>query len=337
MHRRGRRSLILRAAAVAASLPAAALPLPAALAQGLAAVWPGARPVRIICPSPPGTPQDLYARQLAEHWSRTLGGTFVVENRTGAAGTIGMAYVANSAPDGYTLVFNSNTAQTISPQVMRDVGFDPVRSFTPVVLVYKYGMYLLITPAIPARSTQEFLAWARAKLGGVNMASVGMGSGGQLMGERIRLLGGFRAEPIHYRGSPPALLAVAQGECDYIMDNIGASEPLRKEGRLRGLALTGRARSPAAPGVPTLGEEGLPGFDQEIWFGLSAPAGTPRPIVERLNVEANRWLQGETVRARMAGFAHEAMGGTPEAFAEFAAWDGRVWSEVVRETGVRVE
>jgi tripartite-type tricarboxylate transporter receptor subunit TctC len=307
------------------------------IAAAQAGEWPTRGPVRIIIPSPPGTPQDLYARQLGEHWGRALGGTFVVENRPGAAGTIGMTLVANQPPDGYTLTFNSNTSQTISPQVMRNVGFDPARSFTPVVLLYKYGMVLMITPSIPARTTQEFLAWARAKPGGVNMGSVGMGSGGQLMGERVRLLGGFRAEPIHYRGSPPALLAVAQGECDYIVDNLGASEVLRREGKVRALAVTGRNRSPGAPALPTLAEEGMPGFDQEIWFGVSAPAGTPRPVIEVLNREANAWLKGEAVRARMAGFAHEPMGGSPEAFAEYAAWDSRVWTAVIKETGIRAE
>jgi len=315
-----------------------AAPLLAAPRPGRAqSEWPGARPVRIIMPSPPGTPQDSYARHLGEHWGRAFGGTFVVENRPGASGTIGLAHVASSPPDGYTLAFNSNTAQTIAPQVMKDAGFDGMKSFAPVMLVYKYGMFLLITPSIPARTTQEFIAWARAKRTGVNMASVGLGSGGQLMGERMKLRGGFPAEPIHYRGSPPALLAVAQGECDYIMDNIGASAALRQEGRLRGLALTGKARSPASPQYPTLAEEGLSGFEEEIWFGISAPAGTPRAIIDRLNAEANRWLKTELVRERMHGFSHEAMGGTPENFAEFAAWDQRIWADVVRETGVRAE
>ncbi len=171
----------------------------------------------------------------------------------------------------------------------------------------------------------------------MNIASVGLGSGGHLMGERVRLLGGFQAEPIHYRGSPPALLAVSQGECDYIVDNLGASEALRKEGRLRALALTGRNRAPSEPDLPLLSEVGMPGFDQEIWFGVSAPAGTPRPVVDRLNAEANRWLAGEAIRARMAALMHEPMGGGPAAFADYAARDARVWTEVVRETGVRAE
>lgn len=301
------------------------------------AAWPARGTVRIISASPPGTPQDLYARSLAEHCSRTLGSVFVVENRTGAAGTIGVAAVANAAPDGYTFSFNSNTSQTIAPQVMRNVGFDPARSLVPVVLLYKYGMYLMINPQIPAKNTQEFIAWARGQNGRVNIASVGLGSGGHLMGERVKVLGRFAAEPIHYRGSPPALLAVAQGECHYIVDNLGASEPLRREGRLRGLALTGKRRNPGAPEIPTLAEDGLPGFDQEIWFGMSAPAGTPRPIIEAMNAEANTWLKGEAIQARMHGFMHEPMGGSPEAFAEFAAWDARIWTEVIKETGVKAE
>ena len=167
--------------------PLTALPLPA-LAQ---AGWPLARPVRIILPSPPGTPQDFYVRSLCDHYMRAFGGTFLVENRAGASGTIGLAAVANAPPDGYTLAFNSNTAQTISPLVLKDAGFDPLKSFTPVILFYKYGMFLLITASIPARNTREFLTWARAKRPSVNMASVGLGSGGMLMGERVKLRGGF--------------------------------------------------------------------------------------------------------------------------------------------------
>jgi len=299
--------------------------------------WPLARPVRIILPSPPGTPQDFYVRSLCEHYARAYGGTFLVENRAGASGTIGLAAVANAPADGYTLAFNSNTAQTISPLVLKDAGFDPMKSFAPVILFYKYGMFLLITAGIPARNTREFLTWARAKRPSVNIASVGLGSGGMLMGERVKLRGGFAGEAIHYRGSAPALLAVAQGECDYIMDNVGASAPLRAEGRLRGLALTGKRRSPFLPDIPTLAEDGLPGFEEEIWFGLNAPAGTPAAIVQKLNAEGNRWLQTEDIRTRMAGFMHEAMGGPPEAFADFAAWDQRIWADVVRETGVKAE
>jgi len=317
--------------------PLLAAPFAARAQGGSPGAWPGARPVRLILPSPPGTPQDFYVRSLAEHYGRTLGGTFVVENRAGASGTIGMAHVANSPPDGYTLAFNSNTAQTISPLVLKDAGYDPMRSFAPVIVFYKYGMFLLINPRIPARNTPEFLAWARAKRPSVNAASVGLGSGGMLMGERVRLRGGFAAEHIHYRGSAPALLAVAQGECDYIVDNVGASAPLRAEGRLRGLALTGKRRSPFLPDIPTLAEDGLPGFEEEIWFGLNAPANTPRPIVEALNREANRWLQSDEIKARMEGFMQEVMGGTPEQFAEFAAADQRIWAEVVRETGVKAE
>jgi tripartite-type tricarboxylate transporter receptor subunit TctC len=315
----------------------AAVPLAAPRGARGQGAWPGTRPVRILSPSPAGTPQDFYARSLAEHWMRALGGTFVVENRPGASGTIGMAAVANAPPDGWTLSFNSNTAQTIAPQLMRDAGFDPLRSFAPVFLVYRYGMVLIANPAIPARGAREFVAWARARTDRVNMGTVGPGSGGHLMGERVRIRGGFAAEPVHYRGSPPSLLAVAQGECHYTVDSVGSSAALVREGRLRLLALTGRARTPAAPEVPTLAEEGFPGFVEEIWFGVSAPAGAPRAVVERLNAEANRWLASGEIRARMAGLAHEPMGGAPEAFAEFAAWDREVWAAVVRETGVRLE
>ena len=334
-----RRALVAGAAATAAFAGAAAfVARGAARAQGAAASdWPGGRPVRIIYPFTPGGPGDAYARLLAEHYARTLGGTFVVENRTGAAGTVGTAHVAGSPPDGHALIMNSNSSQVIAPLVLRDPGFDPERSLVPIVRLYSYGMYLVVGPHVPANSVAEFVAWAKSRPRGVNMASVGMGSGGHLTAELFRLRAGFEAEHVPYRGGSAAIVALSRGEADYMFDSVGNSHPFVREGRARGLAVTGPRRAEAVPEIPTLEESGYPGFHQEIWFGLLAPAGTPPAIVARLNAEGNRFLADPAFRGRLAQNAHEPMGGTQEEFVRYMAEDIARWREIVRATGVRVE
>jgi tripartite-type tricarboxylate transporter receptor subunit TctC len=298
--------------------------------------WPGNRPVRIIQPSQAGSPADVYARLFAEHCARVFGGTFVVENRIGGTGSIGTAVVAQAPPDGWTILFTSNTSHIVAPLVLRSLPYDPVKDFIAIAGLYHYPMLLIISPNIPARSTAEFIAWARARPQGVNMASVGIGSVGHMMAERFHLRAGFRREHIPYRGGPSAVLAVSQGESDYIFDNIGNSGALMRDGRLRGLSATGRARPRQMP-VPTLAEEGYPGFTEDVWFGIWGHAALPRPFVERLNAEANRWLETPDIRRRMEESGHESLAGPPERMHAYWMEDRRNWVEIVRETGVSIE
>lgn len=299
--------------------------------------WPGSRPVRIMQPSQAGSPADVYARLLAEHFSRAFGGTFVVENRVGGTGTIGTAAVAQAPADGWTLLLTSNTSHVVAPLVLRGLPYDPVRDFVAIAGLYHYPMMLIVTPAIPARSTAEFVAWARARPGGVNMASVGIGSVGHMMAERFHLRAGFPRVHIPYRGGPSAVLAVSQGESDYIFDNIGNSGGLLREGRLRGLALTGRGRAAPMPAIPTLAEDGYPGFNEDVWFGLWGVAGLPRSFLDRINAESNRWLGTPEIRRRMAEAGHVSLAGPPERMHEYWMEDRNAWVEIVRETGVTVE
>jgi tripartite-type tricarboxylate transporter receptor subunit TctC len=299
--------------------------------------WPGTRPVRIIQPSQAGSPADVYARLLAEHFARTFGGTFVVENRVGGTGTIGTAAVAQAPADGWTLLFTSNTSHVVAPLVLRSLPYDPVKDFIAIAGLYHYGMMLIITPSIPARSTAEFVAWAKSRPQGVNMASVGIGSVGHMMAERFHLRAGFQRVHIPYRGGPSAVLAVSQGESDYIFDNIGNSGALMREGRLRGLALTGRSRAKPMPDVPTLAEEGYPGFTEDVWFGLWGATGLPQSLIERINRETNRWLDSPEIRRRMDESAHASLAGTPGEMHAYWMEDLRNWVEIVRETGVTVE
>ncbi len=299
--------------------------------------WPGNRPVRIIQPSQAGSPADVYARMFADHLGKTLGGTFVVENRVGGTGSIGTAEVARSAPDGWTLLFTSNTSHVAAPLVLKSVPYDPVKDFVAIAGLYHYPMALIVTPSIPVRTTAEFVAWAKARPGGVNMASVGIGSVGHMMAERFHMAAGFNRVHIPYRGGPSAILAVAQGESDYIFDNIGNSGMFAREGRLRFLSFTGRARQRQMPDLPLLSEVGFPGFVEDVWFGIWGQAAMPRPMVERINAEANRWLASEPVVKRMAEGAHTSLAGTPEDFHRYWMEDLKNWTAIVQETGIRME
>ena len=314
----------------------AALAVPA-IARAQQAEWPGTRPVRIIQPSQAGSPADVYARLFADHFARTFGGTFVVENRIGGTGSIGTAEVARSAPDGWTLLFTSNTSHVAAPLVLKSVPYDPVKDFVGIAGLYHYPMALIVTPSIPARTTAEFIAWAKQRPEGVNMASVGIGSVGHMMAERFHLAAGFNRVHIPYRGGPSAVLAVAQGESDYIFDNIGNSGMFEREGRLRFLSFTGRARQRQMAAVPLLSEEGFPGFVEDVWFGIWGPAGMPRPMVEKINAESNRWLATEAVRRRMDDGAHTQLAGTPEAFTAYWLEDLKNWRAIVQQTGIRME
>ena len=299
--------------------------------------WPGNRPVRIIQPSQAGSPADVYARMFADHFGRVFGGTFVVENRIGGTGSIGTAEVARSAPDGFTLLFTSNTSHVAAPLVLRSVPYDPVKDFVGIAGLYHYPMALIVNPSIPVHTTAEFIAWAKQRPGGVNMASVGIGSVGHMMAERFHLAAGFNRVHIPYRGGPSAILAVAQGESDYIFDNIGNSGMFAREGKLRFLSFTGRARQRQMADLPLLSEVGFPGFVEDVWFGVWGPAGMPRPMVEKINAESNRWLASAPIVKRMDEGAHTSLAGTPEDFYRYWMEDLKNWQAIVRETGIKME
>jgi tripartite-type tricarboxylate transporter receptor subunit TctC len=221
--------------------------------------------------------------------------------------------------------------------VMKGAGFDPERSLAPIVRMYSYGMYLVVGAHVPVRNVAEFVTWAKAQPKGVTMASVGPGSGGHLTAELFAKRAGFEAVHVPYRGGSTALLAIRRGEADYTFDSVGNSQPFVNEGWAKGLAVSGRRRAQAVPDVPTLEESGFPGFDQDIWFGLLAPAGTPPAVISRLNEETNRFLADPTFRQRLAQNAHEPVGGTPEDLRQYMAEDVARWRVVLSESGARVE
>jgi tripartite-type tricarboxylate transporter receptor subunit TctC len=326
-HPRRRRLLLAGPALLALARPA--------IAQGTA--WPGTRPVRLVTPSTLGHPGDTYTRLMAEHYARTFGGTFVVDNRPGATGSIAIGHAAQQAPDGWTFLSSSNTSHVVAPLMLRGLSFDLVRDFVSVAPLFRHGMILIIANRVPARSTAEFVAWAKTQTRGTSMASVGIGSVGHLTAERFRQMADFPAVHVPYRGASPAMVAMTAGESDWIFDSIGNSAELLRSGKVRGLALTGPERSAVMPEYPTLAEVGYPGLLEEVWFGLWAPAGTPRSIIERMNAATNAWLALPDTRARFTAGAHTAMPGTPEDMDRFWAEDRARWTALIRQVGAKME
>ena len=308
---------------------AALLPLPAAAADESG--WPN-RPVRVVNPFPPGGPGDIYARLLSEHFSRVFGQPFVVENRSGGTGAVGTSAVQRSAPDGHTLLFTSISGYSLPPLLLKTPVFDPQRDFAPVSLLIRYPFYLVANPRFA--SVAQLVAEAKARPGKLNFSSVGTGSGGHFCAERFRLRAGIDVVHVPYNGAPAALMGVATGQVDYYFDSVGNSQPLVREGKIVGLAITGPRRMPIVPDVPTMAEAGFPGFDADLWLGLLAPLGTPEPIIRALNIECDRFLALPATRERLHIAAYNAAGGPPEVFARRIVEDAAEWGEVVRLAGM---
>ncbi len=317
--RLGRRAvLVLAGTALATSSPARA------------ANWRPTRTVRIVVPFAPGGPSDTHARLVAEHMGRALGQPFVVENRPGATGAIGTVAVARAEPDGYTLLFTTNSSHVLGPLLTRTPAFDPRRDFTQIALHSTFPFYLLVHPSLPARSVAELVAHMKANPGALNFSSPGIGSGGHLMMELFRMRTGTDATHIPFGGAGPAITALVSGQVQLCFDSVGTAQAMVADGRLRGLAVTSRQRMPAVPDVPTLSEGGVQGAEADLWLGFFGPAGLPPEVHETLNVELNRYLALPETRQRLAATAFVPAGGPPQILTEVIAGETARWAEVVR-------
>jgi len=294
------------------------------------------RVVRVVVPFAAGGGADAVGRAVAERLSARLGRPFVVDNRPGAAGNIGTEQVARAAPDGYTLLVTGPNHAT-NPHLFRQLPFDPVRDFAPVSLLTSAPYVLVAHAGLEARNFQDLLALARARPGVIAYGSAGNGTAGHLAMELIKSTAGIDLVHVPYRGSPPLLADLVSGQVSVGFDNVLSSAPLIAAGRLRALAVSGARRAPALPDVPTLAESGLPGFDVTVWQGLLAPAGTPAPIVARLNTEIVAALRSPDLRARLDQLGVEAIGSSPEEFARFLNAELARWGEAVRRSGARID
>ena len=318
-------SLITRRAALAA---AAVLAATGARAQA----WPS-RPIRLINPWTPGGPADTVARPLATKLSEALGQAVVIENRPGANGTIGAHTVARAAPDGYTLFFSHVGPVALSPR-FSNVPYDPQKDLAPITQLVSGPIVLLVRPDIPASSVAELLALARARPGEYSYGSVGPGSTTHLAGEMLALMGQVQLLHVPYQGAAPVVTDLLGGRLHFAFLNFSGALAQVQAGALRAIAVSTERRVSALPDLPTVAET-LPGFEVNSWYGLMAPAGTSRPIIDRLYQEATAAFRAPDIAAAMAGQGFDTVLSTPEQYADKIANDLARWGELARATGIR--
>ena len=292
-----------------------------------------AKPVRIINPFSPGGSLDLVARLLAKHMSAELGQSVLVDNRPGAGGTIGVETVAKAPADGYTLLIVQSSI-TINPTLQPKIPYDPIKDFAPISKVSDYMFFLVAHPSLPARSVKQLIALDKAKPGLISYASVGVGSGTHLASELFNYMAGTRIAHIPYKGTGQALPDLIGGHVA-IMFGSTSFVPHVRSGKLVGLGVTGTARSRSLPDVPTIAEAGLPGYEVTAWNALFAPAGTPEPIVKRLNALVREGLAQPEAKAAMDKQDLEATPSTPEALATLVKTELVKWAKVIKAAGIK--
>ena len=295
------------------------------------------RTVRVVMFLPAGGAGDLTARILAQKLSDAFGQNFIVDNRPGMGGVVGTSIVAKAAPDGYTLLANGITTHGIGPHVYSKLPYDPVKDFAPIVLSATMPIFLLVNAQVPVKSVSELIALAKAKPESINFASPGTGSAPHLVGELFKMVTGIPSQHIPYKGSATAAPDLMGGQVQFMFDAIAGHLGGIQSGRVKAFAVTGPARVAAFPDVPTMAEVGLPRVTGSVWYGLMAPAGTPKEIIAKLNAEANRTLAMHEVKDRMAVAGMQPAGGTPEAFGKFIGDELAKWGPVVKAAGVKAD
>jgi tripartite-type tricarboxylate transporter receptor subunit TctC len=277
------------------------------------------------------------ARVIGQRMSAILGQQLFVENRGGAGGTIGARAAAQAEPDGYTLMLATTSTLVVAPEVYRNVGYDPPKSFAPIAALGTTSSLFVVNPAVPAKSVREFVALARAQPGKFSFASPGVGSSSHLIGELFRLRTGIDALHVPYKSGGQSISAAVSGEVQFVFENPAVTLPLVRAGQLRALASTGEKRSAETADIPTMIEAGIPGFVTVSFTGLAAPAGTPAEIIAKLNAAANDSLNAPDVHTALARLAVEPRPGTPADFAAFVARETEKWRAVVQAAKIRIE
>ena len=306
---------------------------PAALAQA----YP-TKPVRVVVPYPPGGVGDTTMRAIAQQLSESLGQPFVIDNKPGASQMIGADAVAKAAPDGYTLFLGSVTSLAINVSSQKKMPYDPVKDFAPVSMLYFSPMYLVVNPAVPAHSVKELIALAKAQPGKLSFASIGQGGSIHLAGEMFKSMAGVDITHIPYKGSAPALTDIIGGQVNLMFDAGVSALPQVRAGKLRALAITTAKRVDSTPDLPTVAEAGgLPNYEATLWFGLVAPAATPRDIVNRLSQELAKILRQPVLQARFANLGVEFSASSPDEFATYIRAETLKWGKVFRDAKVEQE
>ena len=319
-----RRALLLAIALAVVATQVAAQPYPS-------------RPLRLVVGFPPGGPTDIIGRLVAKELGKVLNEQVIVDNRPGAGGNIAAEHVAKSAPDGYTLLLTHPATQAIAPALYANLPYDSLRDFDPVCQLISVPNLLVVYPGLAANNVRELVALARAKPGEINFASGGNGTTGHLSGELFKTLAGVNMVHVPYRGGGPAIAELVAGRVQVMIDNMQSLLPQVRAGRLRALAVTPTTRVAAVPELPTIAEAGVPGYDVTSWFGIVAPAGTPRAVIERLHAESVKALRAPELVARLQDLGATPVVTSPEQFGAFIRAEMAKWGPVVRSSGAKVD
>jgi len=295
------------------------------------------RPITLVVPYAAGGGNDVMARTVADTMSRELGQQIVVENRAGAGGTIATRQVAKSAPDGYTLVIGGTGTLAVNPTLYSNVGYDPRKDFAPVGLIGTSALIVLVHPSVPATSIPELIALAKKEPGKLNYASAGVGSGIHLGTVLFEHMADVKLTHVPYRGTGPALTDLLGGHVAIYFSSLPSAVGIVKDGKVRALGVTGSKRSPVFPDVPTVAEAGLAGYEAVLHYGIAAPAGTPRAIVDKLNAALRTAVAAPETQQRMATEGTEPLASTPEEYAADIDREETKWSALVRQSGAKAE
>jgi tripartite-type tricarboxylate transporter receptor subunit TctC len=315
--------------------------LTAAVASGMATTaaaqnYP-TRPITLVVPFPPGGSTTIVARIVTDRMAEAIGQQFVVDNRGGAGGTLGTRQVAKSAPDGYTIALGYTGTLAVGPSLFPSVGYDVRADFAPIGRIGVAPSTLVVHPSFPVHSVAELIAYAKANPGKVNYGSAGIGTVGHVAGEYFAIATGIKLTHIPYKGTGPAVTDLLGGHIPLSFSPIPAVHESAKSGLLRMLAVTSAKRSALVPDIPTVAESGVPGFEAVLRYGLVAPAGTPRPIIDRLNAALRATLASDEVRNRLATEGAEPLPSTPEEYAVDIDHEETQWSKVIKASGAKVE
>lgn len=294
------------------------------------------KPLRVIVPFPSGTSNDILGRIVAQKLSEMLGVPAVVENRGGASTILGAEALLRSAPDGYTIMLTTN-AHVINSNLFHKLSYDPIKDFAPVATVYSSELALALHPSVPANNLQEFIALAQSKPGQLNYASTGAGSPHQLASEMFDMMVGVRMQHIPYRGPVQAITDLLGGQVQLFFAPTLATVPYIKSGKLKVIAVSGEMRLPALPRVPTFTEAGLPGFDVKIWYGMLAPAGTPKDIIDKLAIEIENVLVTHDVKEKLIALGVDPLISTTDQFAAMMKAETAKYGKIIKVADIRVE
>jgi tripartite-type tricarboxylate transporter receptor subunit TctC len=307
-------------------------------AASVAAAQPfPSRPITVVVPFPPGGVTDSSVRLIGQKITENTGQTVIVDNRPGAGGQIGADAVKKARPDGYTVFLSNIGSHGINETLYSKLSYEPLKDFESVTLLFSSANLVVVPPSSPAKNMAELIAQAKSMNGKMTYASQSIGSGGHISGEIVKSKNKIELVHVPYKGSAPALIDIVAGRVDFLFDPIITALPFAKDGRLRALGITSDKRSPLAPEIPTLREQGFTGYDVNPWFGISAPAGTPKDVIARLNAEFRKAMTNPELVKRMTEQGIDISTGTPEEYTAFIKAETARWGEVVKVSGAKAD